>query len=69
MTSQSSEMCNTCGCTIDDCKTNAAQSAQTYLTLVAVATEIAPNAAESIRDVVSSWRTHSLATCDPLAIY
>ena len=69
MTNQSSETCDTCGCAVLDCKTNAAQSAQDYLMLLAVATDIAPGAAQSIHNVLNGWRTHALSTCDPLAIY
>lgn len=69
MTKLNSETCNTCGCAVLDCKTNAALSTQDYLVLVAVATEIAPGAAQSIHNVLNGWRTHALSTCDPLAIY
>ena len=66
---QNSETCETCGCTVLDCKTNAALSAQDYLVLVAVARDTAPGAAQSIHNVLNGWRSHVLPTCDALAIY
>lgn len=61
-------LCATCGFLVEDHKNIAADHATSYIMMKKVSEDLPYEYHEVLEQILIDWRTHTLPTCDPLAI-
>jgi hypothetical protein len=64
----SEELCGDCASLIADHKENQIQTLTSHIMMLKVAESLEPEYADTLKAILIDWRTHTLPTCDPLAI-
>jgi hypothetical protein len=68
MSSGGGDLCTTCGFNESEHDDIFTDNAVTVATVQLIAAQLPEDLAKVLNTVITDWRTHTLPTCDPLAI-